>query len=76
MQDVARAQRYINLGNDPVYQELIEDIRQEQASTFLKPSAKAEEIEEAHAIVRALDKLEGRIRSAKNSLTVANHKKE
>jgi hypothetical protein len=76
MEDVAKAHRYANLGNDPVFRELLRDVRGEQASTFLRPSSSSDEREDAHAVVRALAQLERRIQSAKNTLTVSTHKEK
>ena len=76
MQSVERAMRLKNLGNDPAFQELIEDVKQEQAAVFLKPTSSDSELAEAHAVIRGIDKLESRIRRATNDLSVAKRKGE
>lgn len=73
MNSIARAQAARRLGEDPTFREVIEEVRQDQAKIFLRSTASSEEREDAHAIVRALDKIEAKIREAKNTLSVAKH---
>jgi pantoate kinase len=60
----AKASRAKRLWDDPVFQEFFQEARQAQANAFLNPAATPEEREEAHAMVRALHKLENQMAQA------------
>jgi len=46
------------LSNDDTYQEVIKEIRNAQVSVFLNGQSQLEAINDAHDIIRALDKIE------------------
>jgi len=59
-----RAARFRNLLRDATFKEVTEDFRGKQVAVFLDSSAKIEDIEKAHSIVKALDELERYMQSA------------
>lgn len=59
-----RAARFRNLLRDATFKEVTEDFRGKQVAVFLDSSAKIEDIERAHSIVKALDELERYMQSA------------
>lgn len=57
----ARAER---LRRDEGFQEFMADVRDAQVSVFLSVSSTEEQRSEAHAIVRALSQIDGRLEAA------------
>lgn len=51
------------LSNDDTYKEVIADIRDSQVSVFLNGQSQQEAINDAHDIIRALDKIEDHFQS-------------
>lgn len=69
-----RASRAQRLRDDEAFKEFLEDTRQLQAAVFLDPNSQPEEREEAHAIVRALSKLDSTLEAAIADWTVEQKK--
>jgi len=53
-----KAAKIRTLSNDDTYQEVIKEIRNAQVSVFLNGQSQIEAINDAHDIIRALDKIE------------------
>lgn len=53
-----RAARVRSLSNDDTYKEVIKEIRNAQINVFLNSQSHIEAINDAHDIIRALDKIE------------------
>ena len=53
-----KAARIRTLSNDDTYQEVIKEIRNAQVNVFLNSQSQLEAINDAHDIIRALDKIE------------------
>ena len=53
-----KAAKIRTLSNDDTYQEVIKEIRNAQVSVFLNGQSQLEAINDAHDIIRALDKIE------------------
>jgi len=53
-----KAAKILTLSNDDTYQEVIKEIRNAQVSVFLNGQSQLEAINDAHDIIRALDKIE------------------
>ena len=53
-----KASKIRTLSNDDTYQEVIKEIRNAQVSVFLNGQSQLEAINDAHDIIRALDKIE------------------
>ena len=53
-----KAAKIRTLSNDDTYQEVIKEIRNAQVSVFLNDQSQLEAINDAHDIIRALDKIE------------------
>lgn len=58
-----KAARVRALSNDDTYKEVIADIRDSQVSVFLNGQSQQEAINDAHDIIRALDKIEDHFQS-------------
>ena len=54
-----KAARIRTLRKDDTFQEVLAGVKQQQVSVFLTSSSSAEEREEAHGIIRALEQIEG-----------------
>jgi hypothetical protein len=74
MNAIEKAQRFANLAQDETYKELLADVRESQAAVMLNPAATQDELEEAHAIVRALDKIDDIQRRTRNAAVVEDRK--
>jgi hypothetical protein len=74
MNAIDKAQRYENLVQDETYQELLTDVRDAQAEVMLNARSSPDELEEAHAIVRALDKIDDIQRRTRNAAVVEDRK--
>ena len=53
-----KAAKIRTISNDDTYQEVIKEIRNAQVSVFLNGQSQLEAINDAHDIIRALDKIE------------------
>lgn len=73
MNNIEQAMRLKSLGESPAFTELIESVRREQVAVFLKETSSIDDREKAHAVVCALDLIEGHIRRADSTLAVAKH---
>jgi len=60
-----KAQRYTRLSADDVFQELIQDIRDDAVSVFLEQSRDDEAIHRARNLIDALNTIETKINSIK-----------
>jgi len=58
------------LVNDPTYQEIVIEVKSRQTAVFLSPTSSPEDREQAHAIIRALSKIDECIRSLHNAAVV------
>lgn len=58
-----KAARVRALSNDDTYKAVIADIRDSQVSVFLNGQSQQEAINDAHDIIRALDKIEDHFQS-------------
>ena len=74
MEDIQQAERFINLSKDPVFNELVEQVKLDQVSIFTNPKGSTEQREEAHSMIRALSRLLGRITSANNTVETARRR--
>lgn len=70
----AKAQRAKNLAADPNFQEVIASVKEDLAAKFLDPTSSTEEVEEAHAEVRALQRIDSHIQRLINAETVVDYK--
>lgn len=62
------------LKNDDTFKDVINKIEKDQVSVFLDADSKPEAREEAHAIVRALGKIKGKIDAMIADMTFETHK--
>ena len=69
-----RAARYRNLMRDEVFQEVLQGVKEKQIAVFLNSSAKIEDIEEAHSLVRALESIERYMKAALDDEAVYDKK--
>jgi Tat protein secretion system quality control protein TatD with DNase activity len=53
-----KASRLRQLQKDPVFQEVIKEIREAQVTVFLNSGSQMEDLKAAHEIVRALDQFD------------------
>ena len=65
MNNKEKAQRYTRLSADDVFQELIQDIRDDAVSVFLEQSRDDEAIHRARNLIDALNTIETKINSIK-----------
>ena len=57
-----KASRYRNLSKDETFRELIENVANEQVAVFLNPDSSVDAIDDARAIVLALENIDRTIR--------------
>jgi nucleoside diphosphate kinase len=60
-----KAQRYARLAGDEVFQELLQDVRDDAVSVFLEQSRDDEAIHRARNLIDALNTIENKINSIK-----------
>jgi len=60
-----KAQRYTRLAGDEVFQELLQDVRDDAVSVFLEQSRDDEAIHRARNLIDALNTIENKINSIK-----------
>lgn len=53
-----RASRIRQLKNDPVFQDVMQEIRDMQVSKFLNPETSQDVLVEAHDVIRAIDQID------------------
>jgi len=69
-----RAGKIRDLMRDETFKEVMQGVRTEQVGVFLSSNATIEDIEEAHQIVVALDKIEAYMRTVLNDEAVYDKK--
>lgn len=69
-----KAARIRHLMRDDAFQELMREVKDKQIAVFLNSSAKIEHIEEAHALVKALDAIERHMQSVLDDEAVYDKK--
>jgi len=69
-----RAGKIRDLMRDETFREVMQGVRTEQVGVFLSSNATIEDIEEAHQIVVALDKIEAYMRTVLNDEAVYDKK--
>lgn len=65
MSNKEKAQRYARLAGDEVFQELLQDVRDDAVSVFLEQSRDDEAIHRARNLIDALNTIENKINSIK-----------
>ncbi len=65
MSNKEKAQRYARLAGDEVFQELLQDVRDDAVSVFLEQSRDDEAIHRARNLIDALNTIETKINSIK-----------
>lgn len=65
MSNKEKAQRYTRLAGDEVFQELLQDVRDDAVSVFLEQSRDDEAIHRARNLIDALNTIETKINSIK-----------
>lgn len=75
MSKLQAAQSAANLANDQTFKEVMAGVKETQVKVFLSAHSSVEEREEAHAIVRAVDKIDDYLRGMIN-LVAAEKRKE
>ena len=71
---VERAARARRLQDNTDFQEFLRDTRADQVAVFLRAASTPDEREDAHAVVRALSKLEGTLDTAVSAETFETRK--
>jgi hypothetical protein len=69
-----RAGKIRDLMRDETFRDVMQGVRTEQVGVFLSSNATIEDIEEAHQIVVALDKIEAYMRTVLNDEAVYDKK--
>lgn len=69
-----RAGKIRDLMRDETFKDVMQGVRTEQVGVFLSSNATIEDIEEAHQIVVALDKIEAYMRTVLNDEAVYDKK--
>lgn len=70
------AQRMKRLAGDQAFQELISIVTQRQVKVFLSTSTGAQELEEAHDIVRAVNKIMGTLNGLIGNEAMVDHREK
>lgn len=58
-----KASRIRQLQNDPVFKEVMQEVRDKQVNLFLNPETSEDALAEAHEIIRALGNIESHFNS-------------
>lgn len=69
-----KAARVRHLMRDEAFKEIMQEVKDRQIAVFLSSSAKIEHIEEAHALVKALDAIERHMQSVLDDEAVYDKK--
>ena len=69
-----KAARIRNLMRDDAFKEIMHEVKNKQIAVFLDSSAKIEDIEEAHSLVRALNAIESHMQSVLDDEAVYDKK--
>ena len=75
MSNKEKAQRYTRLAGDEVFQELLQDVRDDAVSVFLEQSRNDEAIQRARDLIDALNTIETKINSIKMADLVDDKRK-
>lgn len=75
MNNKEKAQRYTRLAADDVFQELLQDVRDDAVSVFLEQSRDDEAIHRARNLIDALNTIETKINSIKMADLVDDKRK-
>ena len=75
MNNKEKAQRYTRLAADDVFQELLQDVRDDAVSVFLEQSRDDEAIHRARNLIDALNTIENKINSIKMADLVDDKRK-
>ena len=69
-----KASRIRQLMRDETFKDVMQEVKDKQIAVFLNSSAKIEHIEEAHALVKALDEIERHMQSVLDDEAVYDKK--